>query len=96
MDVANDGDEAIDIIKAKKYSVVLMDIQMPIMGGVEATIELRKTYSQEQLTIIALTANVTTEEVDYYMSIGMNGHLGKPYDIVKIRDILMNYYNCES
>ncbi|TYK65098.1 hybrid sensor histidine kinase/response regulator [Colwellia echini] len=92
VDVAKDGREAIDMISTNTYPVVLMDIQMPIMGGVEATIELRKTFSEEHLKIIALTANVTAEEVDYYASIGMNGHLGKPYEVDKIKEILMRYY----
>ena len=94
VDVAQDGYEAIAAVNENEYLVVLMDIQMPKMGGVEATIELRKTYSPEQLIIIALTANVTSAEIDYYMSIGMNRHLGKPYEIVKIKEVLMNYYHC--
>ncbi|MGJ8694595.1 MAG: response regulator, partial [Thalassotalea sp.] len=92
VDVAEDGCEAITMINQKQYPVVLMDIQMPKMDGMETTIELRKTFDSAQLKIIALTANVTAEEVDYYTSIGMNGHLGKPYEIDRIREILMNYY----
>lgn len=79
-DLAEDGKQAITMIEQQDYELIFMDIQMPIMDGVSATQEIRKTYSKETLPIIALTANVTLEEVDSYLSIGMNSHLGKPYD----------------
>jgi signal transduction histidine kinase/CheY-like chemotaxis protein len=94
VDVAEDGYAALDIIAENDYPVVLMDIQMPKLDGVATTIELRKKYSKEQLNIVALTANVSAEEVEYYKSVGMNGYLGKPYDVDKIRELLMNYYRC--
>jgi len=80
VDIAENGLQAIEQVKANHYPLVLMDIRMPVMDGIEATKILRKEYSKESLTIIALTANVTTEEVSYYLEIGMNGHLCKPYD----------------
>jgi signal transduction histidine kinase/DNA-binding response OmpR family regulator len=91
VDVAEDGEEAIEKIEQGNYSVVLMDIQMPKMDGKEATIALRKKYSQQQLKIIALTANITEEEVSYYKDIGMDGHLGKPYELTKIKEVLAEY-----
>jgi signal transduction histidine kinase/DNA-binding response OmpR family regulator len=93
VDIAEDGRQAIESITAGNYSVVLMDIQMPVMDGIEATIELRKTYTHEQLQIIALTANVTSEAIDHYKEIGMNGHLGKPYEITRIQDVLEPYFD---
>lgn len=92
VDVAENGIVAIEMINKNHYPVVLMDIQMPIMDGKEATIELRKTYPTDQLTIIALTANITEDEINYYRGIGMNGHLGKPYELEKIREILSGFY----
>jgi signal transduction histidine kinase/DNA-binding response OmpR family regulator len=92
VDVAEDGEMAIKKIKQGNYSVVLMDIQMPIMDGKEATIELRKTYNHQALKIIALTANITEEEVSYYKDIGMDGHLGKPYELSKIKEVLSEYF----
>ncbi len=91
VDVAENGEEAIEKIEKGDYFVILMDIQMPIMDGTEATIKLRKTYSPQDLKIIALTANITEEEVNYYKGIGMNGHLGKPYELDKIVKILGQY-----
>ena len=92
VDMAEDGKAAIEMINKNSYRVVLMDIQMPIMDGKEATIELRKTYTQDELHIVALTANITEEDIIYYKQIGMNGHLGKPYQLDKIREILSEFY----
>lgn len=92
VDVAEDGKMAIEKIEQGNYSVVLMDIQMPIMDGKEATIELRKRYSHQALKIIALTANITEEQVKYYSDIGMDGHLGKPYELTKIKELLSKYF----
>jgi signal transduction histidine kinase/DNA-binding response OmpR family regulator len=91
VDIAQDGVEAIEKIEKGDYFVVLMDIQMPIMDGTEATIILRKTYNHQKLKIIALTANITAEEVSYYESIGMDGHLGKPYELDKMVKVLTQY-----
>jgi two-component system, sensor histidine kinase and response regulator len=92
VDVAEDGKSAIEKIEQGDYLVVLMDIQMPIMDGKEATIALRKKYSNQALKIIALTANITEEEINYYNDIGMDGHLGKPYELIKIKELLSEYY----
>ncbi|MFS1438705.1 response regulator [Shewanella sp. 10N.286.48.A6] len=92
VDLAENGRSAIELIMKKNYRVVLMDIQMPIMDGKEATIELRKSYSADDLNIIALTANITEGDIEYYKKIGMNGHLGKPYEIEKIREVLSDFY----
>lgn len=69
-----------------------MDVQMPIMDGIEATKILRKTTEYDELIIVALTANITEEEIVYYQKIGMNAHLGKPYELEKIRLLLSKYY----
>ena len=92
VDVAEDGLSAIKMVDRNNYAVVLMDIQMPIMDGKEATIELRTKYCEQELIIIALTANITQEEIKYYQEIGMNGYLGKPYELERIREMLSDYY----
>ena len=93
VEVAEDGLQAIEKIEQGQFSVVLMDIQMPNMDGKEATITLRKKYNNQELKIIALTANITEEEITYYHDIGMDGHLGKPYEIDKVKTLLTQYYN---
>jgi signal transduction histidine kinase/DNA-binding response OmpR family regulator len=91
VDIAHDGLEAIEKIEKGNYFVVLMDIQMPKMDGTEATKILRETHSHHALKIIALTANITEEEVSFYESIGMDDHLGKPYELDKMVKVLSQY-----
>lgn len=93
VDLAEDGKEAISKVGEKPYKVVLMDVQMPVMDGIEATKILRQSYPSEALIIVALTANITEEEITFYQQIGMNGHLGKPYEFDKIQSLLQQYYD---
>jgi HPt (histidine-containing phosphotransfer) domain-containing protein len=58
-----------------------MDIQMPVMDGYSATIELRKNFSAEQLPIIAMTANVMAKDISQANQVGMNDHIGKPINL---------------
>jgi len=79
VDVAGNGAEAIDAVKTKSYDLVLMDVHMPVMGGVEATRLIREHGGRlAGLPIIALSANVLPEQVEEYRKAGMNAHLGKP------------------
>ena len=87
-DCATTGLEALNQIKENTYDLVLMDIQMPEMDGVEATIEIRKFKSKEELPIVALTANVLSEEVNKYEKIGMNDHIGKPFERTEIESVI--------
>lgn len=91
MDLAENGKQALEMIENSEYKLVLMDIQMPVMDGVTATTEIRKSHDKDSLPIIALTANVTAEEVESYLSIGMNSHLGKPYDKSAMANALQVY-----
>ncbi|NOR88401.1 MAG: response regulator [Bacteroidales bacterium] len=81
VDIANNGEEAIYFLSQNKYDIVLMDIQMPIMNGLQASKKIRNENSsvlQHNIPIIALTANAfeeTRKEID---SVGMNGFVSKP------------------
>jgi CheY-like chemotaxis protein len=80
IDLAQNGQEAVDKIQAKQYHMVLMDINMPIMDGMQATQKIRKLEGDKKHTkIIAMTANVMEEDVRHYLEIGMNGHISKPF-----------------
>ena len=89
--LAENGQQALDKIAEHKYDLVFMDIQMPIMDGIAATKLIRQEHNQTALPIIALTANVTKEEVEMYLAIGMNAHLSKPYDKDSIQQVLTQY-----
>jgi len=92
IDCAENGKEAVDKISAspEKYDIVFMDIQMPIMDGLEATRQIRKLPKCErgQLQIIAMTANVFKEDVEACLAAGMDDHLSKPLDIDKVLEKL--------
>jgi hypothetical protein len=82
VEVANHGKEALDMILARPthWDVVLMDMQMPVMDGVTATIEVRKTMSAEQLPIVAMTANAMVQDKEKCMAAGMQDFVTKPID----------------
>ena len=83
VDVANNGQEAIDLIAARPpnhYSVVLMDLQMPVMDGYEATRRLRLDSRHVSLPIVAMTAHAMADERERCQVLGMNGHVSKPID----------------
>ena len=75
---AINGKEAVDILRSKQFDLILMDIQMPEMDGVEATKIIREELNLKT-AIIALTANAFKHDMDLYMSIGMDDYLIKPY-----------------
>ena len=78
VDSAYNGQEAIDALRKKEYDGVLMDCQMPIMDGYEATRRIRELEEFQHLPIIAMTANVMSRDKEKAISYGMNDHIAKP------------------
>jgi signal transduction histidine kinase/CheY-like chemotaxis protein len=88
-DLAANGLEAIEACKDKPYDLILMDLQMPELDGIEATRRIRKTQSPEDKTmIVALTAGVIEVDRQVCVEAGMDGFVGKPFKVADIRDIL--------
>ncbi len=82
IDEAADGSEAVRKARQNHYDLIFMDIQMPIMGGYEATRQIREMENPDKKNIIiAMSANVFKEDIEQSISIGMDGHLGKPIDL---------------
>jgi len=80
VDVANHGAEALEKAKSRKYDIILMDIQMPIMSGIEAAKKIRQEPNINQGTpIIAFTANVLRADLEAYGNAGFNDFLAKPF-----------------
>ncbi len=81
IDIANNGVEALEKLKAKDYDVILMDIQMPEMDGFETTQNIRKNFPapKNKTAILAMTANVTKDEVDKCFEAGMDEYIAKPF-----------------
>jgi two-component system sensor histidine kinase/response regulator len=80
VDVAEDGQKSLDKLDKQVYDVVLMDMQMPVMDGVTATVEIRKKEAFRDLPVIAMTANVMAADIERCYKAGMNDHVGKPID----------------
>jgi PAS domain S-box-containing protein len=79
-DFAGNGLEAIDAVRRKSYDVVLMDVHMPEMDGLEATKAIRSLKGKAaKVPIVALTANAFTRDIDECRAAGMNAHIGKPF-----------------
>ena len=79
VDLAVNGVEAVEAVKAERYDLVLMDVQMPVMDGVQATRIIRGlSGAGAQVPIVALSANVLPEQVASYRRAGVDAHLGKP------------------
>jgi PAS domain S-box-containing protein len=95
IDCAENGTEAVEKISAAPglYDAVLMDVQMPVMDGLEATRRIRALPGDyfADLPIIAMTANVFKDDIEACMEAGMNCHLGKPLDIEKVLEALRKY-----
>jgi len=90
-DIANDGIEAVEAVKNKEYSLVLMDENMPNMNGKVATQIIRKTHSFQELPIIAVTANALKGDRETFIESGMNDYLAKPIDIDELTTLLYKY-----
>ncbi len=95
VDAARDGKEAVDMFSGSepgRYLAILMDIRMPVMGGLEATRRIRALPRKDAATvpIIAMSANAFDDDVKASLDAGMNAHLSKPIDIASLFEVLRN------
>ncbi len=91
-DIASNGQEALDAVRTTKYDLVLMDIHMPVMDGMEATRQIRALEDKEAavVPVVALTANVGVTMEEYRLA-GFNEVLTKPVDEKLLSDVLRRY-----
>ena len=81
-------------LRSYDFDVILMDVQMPVMNGFEATTAIRSLDSEKARTpIIAMTANVLKEEVDLCYQAGMNDFIGKPFESTELLNKIFNLTN---
>ena len=83
MIIAKNGEEAVNAVinSAKRFDVILMDIHMPVVDGIEASRRIRalKDTDKQTIPIIALTANIMQDEKQECIKVGMNGFMSKPF-----------------
>ena len=93
--LVDNGLECIQTVKLEPFDIILMDIHMPIMDGVEATQIIRNDSDETiaNIPIIALTANVMKDDITRYLSIGMNAHVAKPIKTQKLRETIIRCLN---
>lgn len=96
IEMAENGSEAIQKVEESEenyYSMIFMDIRMPIMNGYEATVIIRQLDREDvkQIPIIAMTADAFTEDIKRAKEAGMNDHIAKPIDIDKLYDLMKLY-----
>jgi PAS domain S-box-containing protein len=91
VDLAENGEVALSMAKDNDYDVVLMDMQMPVMDGIEATRILRANRRYETLPIIAMTANAMASDRELCLEAGMNDHIAKPIDPEQLFGVLLRW-----
>jgi two-component system sensor histidine kinase/response regulator len=79
--LAENGQQALDLLQQQHFDAVLMDCQMPVMDGYAATAVIRQLGQFSQLPIIAMTANVMTADIEKSLDAGMNAHIAKPINV---------------
>jgi CheY-like chemotaxis protein len=83
VEVVNDGKEAVKVLKNARYDLVLMDIQMPEMDGLEATVKIRQIEKRKgnHTPVVALTANNSETMKERCFEVGMDGFIAKPLEM---------------
>ncbi len=87
-ELAENGARAVDMARMSAYDLILMDIQMPIMDGLDATRAIRRLPGYERVPILAMTANAFEEDRQQCLRAGMNDHVGKPVPAKALLDLL--------
>lgn len=90
-EIASSGKEVIDFMERRKYDLIFMDVQMPVMDGFEATDIIIRKYGEQRPKIVALTANALKEDRDKCLARGMDDYMSKPVTVQKIKDVIARY-----
>jgi signal transduction histidine kinase/CheY-like chemotaxis protein len=93
--LANNGEEALELRMKNEYDLIFMDIQMPVMGGIEATqkiLEYEEKSRKRHLPIVALTANALKGDREKYLEAGMDSYASKPLNVKEIQNIIAEHF----
>jgi hypothetical protein len=91
VDIAEDGRQALELARRNRYALILMDMQMPILNGVDATRAIRGESQNQATPILAMTANAFDEDRQTCLDAGMNDHIAKPVDPVRLYETLLKW-----
>ena len=91
VDLAENGAQGVQRVQDGSYELVLMDLQMPVMDGLEATRRIRAMPGRERLPILAMTANAMAGDRDRSLAAGMNDHVTKPIDPDELFDVVLRW-----
>ena len=91
VDLAQDGLEALEMARQRRYALIMMDVQMPRMNGIDATREIRRLSAYEKVPILAMTANAYEEDRKACLEAGMNDHISKPVAPDAMSDTLLKW-----
>lgn len=91
MDIALDGRQALDLARQHRYALILMDMQMPNLNGIDATREIRTDSLNRATPVLAMTANAFEEDRQACLAAGMSDHLPKPIDPAVLFETLLKW-----
>jgi len=91
LDMAETGDVAVEMVAGQAYALILMDMQMPRMGGIEATRRIRALSTGTKVPIIAMTANAFSEDRERCLAVGMNDFISKPFKLDKLFETILTW-----
>jgi len=97
IDIASNGQDALNMYRQNKYDLIMMDLQMPVMDGLEATRQIRTFEKESQsihhVYIVALTANAISEMKEDCIKAGMDDFMEKPFQESDLRNLLTKKFN---
>jgi len=93
LDFAVNGEEAVEAVKSKHYDLVFMDIEMPILSGIQATEQINEALADSAPPIVALTAHTMDGDRERFLDAGMTDYLTKPINVEELKRILEKYGN---
>ena len=91
-DIANHGIEALSLLKHRSYDLILMDVEMPLLDGLQTTMHIRESLLLE-LPIIAFTTNTSQQDVRDCLNAGMNDHIAKPCTTEQLSKVVNKWYS---
>ncbi len=92
VDVADDGQQALELARRQRYALILMDMQMPVLNGFDATRAIRADSLNSRTPIVAMTANAFAEDRDASLAAGLDDHIGKPVEPEKLYALLLHWF----